>query len=72
MERALDNINANINNTYKVEVLTAMTWWKRAWNELPETAIENCWTHTGLMGIVKDVLAEYCEDVSISELETGP
>ena len=69
VERALDNIDANIKKSYDVNVLTAMTWFKGAWNKLPEAVITNCWTHTGLINMGKDVLAENCEDVNLSQPE---
>ena len=40
MERALDNTHANIKKIYEVDVLTAITWFKRAWNEPPEAVIK--------------------------------
>lgn len=50
MERALENSDVNVKNIYKVDVLTAMRWFKRAWLELPAAVIHNCWRHTGLIG----------------------
>ena len=48
MERALENIDMDVRDIYKVDLLVAMRWFKRAWMELPASSIENCWKHTGL------------------------
>ena len=48
MERAVDLADENISNIYKVDILTAMKWIKRIWEDLPAAVITNCWTHTGL------------------------
>ena len=33
---------------YNVDVLSAMDWIKKVWEEIPSDTIFNCWTHTGL------------------------
>ena len=47
MERALDLVDENVKNIYKVDVLSAMRWTK-VWEEIPSDTIFNCWKHTGL------------------------
>ena len=41
MESALDKIDINARDVYKGDVLTAIKWFKKAWNELPATVIQN-------------------------------
>lgn len=40
MERTMNKHYANIQKIYKVDVLTAMTWFKRAWEELPQAVLK--------------------------------
>lgn len=49
VEHALDNIDMNANDIYKVDFLTAIHWLKRAWKELPEDVIKNCSSHKNLI-----------------------
>lgn len=69
MERALDNLDAEVKNIYKVDVLTAMRWFKRAWTELPSSIIANCWHHTGLTGGSNDYSVEEEEAQITRQLE---
>lgn len=55
MERALDLVDENVRNIYKVDILTAMRWVKRVWNDLPSSVISNCWKHTGLLSEEKTI-----------------
>lgn len=68
MERALDNVDADVKNIYKVDVQTAMRWLRRAWLELPSSSIENCWRHTGLLGSVEGVSTEGLDDELTADL----
>ena len=61
MERAVDLADENIEDIYKVDILKAMKWIKRIWEDLPAAVIRNCWMHTGLF------LRESSEDVAIGE-----
>lgn len=49
-ERALDCIDAAVNNIYKVDQLTAMKALRRIWKNIPQSILHNCWKHTGLLG----------------------
>ena len=46
MERALDNIDADVKNIYKVDMIKAMRCFLRAWSEQPSTMIKTFWAHT--------------------------
>lgn len=48
MDYALDRIDLDAKDVYKVDLLTAMRWFKRAWQDLPPSVIYNCWRHTKL------------------------
>lgn len=48
MERAVDLIDEDLTNVYKVDILTAMRILKRIWESLPSGNIRHCWEHTGV------------------------
>lgn len=48
MERAVDIIDENVQNIYKVDILSAMRALKRLWEDLPSEIIEECWRHTDI------------------------
>lgn len=68
MERALENMEVQTKHVYKVDVLTAMKWFKSAWNDLPSKAIKNCWIHTKLIYGEKSADVEQEEIALASEL----
>lgn len=47
MERALDLIDCNVKDVYKVDKLTGMRWMATIWKELSSETILNCWRHYG-------------------------
>ena len=69
MDRALDNLEADVKKIYKVDVLTAMRCFKRAWNDLPRELIHSCWKHTGLLFGPQNANAEENELAMAAELE---
>lgn len=48
-EHALDRMDVNLKDIYKVDQLTAMRWVKDIWESLPSSLIFNCWCHTTLI-----------------------
>lgn len=48
-ERALDLLQDEGKNIYKVDQLTAMKYGKALWNDLPSAVLFNCWRTTGLL-----------------------
>ena len=46
MERTVDLADENIRDMYKIDILAALNWIKRIWEDLPAVFIRNCWTHT--------------------------
>lgn len=61
--RVLDYIDIGERNIYKVDVLQAMRWIQKCWNELPAEAIYNCWRHTKLVdGDIDSVAVEGVEN----------
>lgn len=56
----MDNLNVAVKDIYKVDLLTAIRWFKKAWIELPSSAIHNCWRHTMLLNsCTEDVLTTH-------------
>lgn len=47
--RALDALDDNPENIYKIDQLTAMKYIKSVWNGIPGTVIRNCWKSCGLL-----------------------
>lgn len=43
--RVFENIEANAKSIYNVDVLTAIRWTEREWEECPASVIENCFKH---------------------------
>lgn len=67
MERALENMEVQTEDVYKVDILTAMTWFKSAWHELPCEVIKNCWHHAGLIIKPGMIAGEKSAEVQESE-----
>ena len=49
MERALENMELDVRTIYKVDVLVAMRYFKKAWSKITGSIIQNCWIHTDLI-----------------------
>lgn len=49
IERAFDSDDEFVRNIYKVDVFTAMRWFKEIWEEVPTSIIASCWKHTNLL-----------------------
>ena len=49
LAHALDMDAANEKAIYKVDILTAMYWYKAAWKQVSSDTIVNCWKHSGLV-----------------------
>lgn len=49
MERAVDLLDVNVKDIYKVDQLTAMWWMVNVWQELLLSIITNCWLHSRLL-----------------------
>lgn len=56
MEREPDLQDADAADIYKVDILTAMTAFRRIWSELEVHVIENYWRHSGILGDEGDAL----------------
>lgn len=51
IERDFDLDDECVRNVYKVEVLTAMRWFKEIWEEMPISIIFKCWKHINLLAM---------------------
>ena len=73
-ERALDCLDANESNIYKLDQLTAMKAMRRIWDELPASVIEKCWNHTALVSaqVVRDPAEKDMEGVRDALKELVP
>lgn len=49
MERVSDNVDAEVDQMYKVDVLTALKWFQRAWAEMPVSLIRSSWKQSGIL-----------------------
>lgn len=49
MERVSDNVDAEVGQIYKVDILTALKWFKRAWTEIPVSLIQSSWKQSGIV-----------------------
>lgn len=49
MERALDLIDEQVRDVYKLDILSAMRMLKRVWIELPDSVIRNFWKHVEII-----------------------
>lgn len=49
MLHALDYLGEDVADPYKVDLLMAMLWCERAWENISQTTIRNCWLHSGLI-----------------------
>lgn len=48
-ERALDCVDASVENIYHVDQLSAMKALTYIWEQLPKSVLSKCWAHTGLL-----------------------
>ena len=48
-EHAINLDTKGVANPYKVNQLQSMRMLTRAWEEVSETTIQNCWRHTGIL-----------------------
>ena len=49
-QAAVNKADRGERNIYKVHVLQAMAWSRRAWASIESAKIRNCFNHTNLMG----------------------
>lgn len=65
-ERALDYMDAKVENIYKVDQLTSMKAMRRMWDDIPASVLKNCWHHTGLVMGTEEV--QRVEDSTVAEV----
>lgn len=65
MENALDNVDMDSQDVYRVDVWTAMKWLTKAWKEMPESVIRNGWKHTRLLAVDTDAPAAMTPDAPL-------
>ena len=49
MESAVNVVDEDFRNIYKVDILTAISCVNKVWSEVPSSVIKNCWDHTGIL-----------------------
>ena len=65
-EMAIDNLNSNVWNIYKVDQLVAMKVFKAVWQKLSVLTLQNCWNSTGLTSSDHQNSTVHSEDEDIN------